>query len=128
MPNHVHMIARAAGNYSISDILRDLKKFTARSIVKKIEDEMPAGYKEILAKFVEAGKHLKRITKHKVWQGGNQAKMVYSNKFLREKLFYIHNNPVEYCLCSVPWDYKYSSASNYAEMESILEVELLSLW
>ena len=128
MPNHVHMIVQATGNSSISDILRDLKKFTARSIVKKIEDEMPAGYKEILAKFVEAGKDLKRITKYKVWQDGNQAKMVFSNKFLREKLSYIHNNPVEYCLCSVPCEYKYSSASNYAEMESILEVELLSIW
>ena len=128
MPNHVHMITQATGKYSISEILRDLKKFTARSIVKKIEDEKPEGYNDILATFVEAGKTLKRITTYKVWQDGNRAKIVYSNKFLMEKLNYIHNNPVEYSLCSVPWEYKYSSGSNYSEMESVLKVELLSLW
>ena len=128
MPNHVRMIAQATGKYSISEILRDLKKFTARSIVKKIEDEKPEGYNDILAKFVKAGKSLKRITTYKVWQDGNRAKMVYNNKFFKEKLNYIHNNPVEYGLCRVPLEYKYSSASNYSELESVLKVELLSLW
>ncbi|MBK7029112.1 MAG: transposase [Bacteroidales bacterium] len=128
MPNHVHMIIQAVGKFSISEILRDLKKFTARAIVHKLEQDKPEGYMDVLNQFSEAGKPLKRITNYKVWQDGNMAKLLYSNKFLMEKLSYIHNNPVEYGLSSTPWEYKFSSASNYADMDSLIKVELLSLW
>jgi putative transposase len=128
MPNHVHMIVQAVSNFTISEILRDVKKFTARAIVKKLEDEKPAGYLNILSKFAEAGTPLKRITSYKVWQDGNHAKLIYSNKFLMEKLSYLHNNPIEYGLCSVSWEYEYSSAANYMDKYSMLEVVLLSSW
>ena len=95
--------------------------------MKKLEEEKPEGFQHILDKFCEAGKHLKRIKNHKVWQDGNMAKMIYSNKFLMQKLFYIHNNPVKYGLCSQPWDYKFSSAVNYSGEVGLLNVELLCL-
>jgi len=44
-----------------------------------------------------------------------------------EKLNYIHNNAMDYGLCGVPWEYKYCSATNYAEKDSLLTVELLSI-
>jgi hypothetical protein len=44
-----------------------------------------------------------------------------------QKINYIHNNPVKAGLCLLPWEYKNSSAVNYAEMEGLLQVELLSL-
>lgn len=126
MPNHVHIIIQAVSNYSISEILRDLKKFTSRAIVAKLKDEKPEGYAEILTHFYNAGKDLKRITNYKVWQDDCMAKLIYSNKFLFEKLNYIHNNPVEYGLCSLAWEYKYSSAINYAGKEGLISVELIS--
>jgi REP element-mobilizing transposase RayT len=128
MPNHVHMIVQATGESNISEILRDLKKITSRSIVKKLESQKTEGNEAILKKFSDAGKLLKRITNFKVWQDGNRAKLIYSNKFLMEKLNYVHNNPVEYGLCNLPWEYTYSSALNYAEKTSVLDVELLSIW
>ena len=128
MPNHVHMIIQSVGKFNLSEILRDLKKFTSRAIVNKLEQDKPEGYMEVLKQFIEAGKQLKRITTYKVWQDGNMAKLLYSNKFLMQKLSYIHNNPVEYGLCSSPCEYKFSSASNYAEKESLIKVELLSIW
>ena len=126
MPNHVHMIIQAVGTYTVSEILRDLKKFTSRAIVRKFEEEKPEGYVIMLNYFLEAGKPLKRIKKYKVWQDDNRTKLIYSNKFLYEKLNYIHNNPVEYGLCISPWEYKYSSAVNYAGNEGVINVELLS--
>lgn len=128
MPNHAHMVVQAAGDESISDILRDMKTHTAKVIAKKLEEEKPERYEEILAKFVAAAKPLKRIKKHKVWQDGNQAKLIFSNKFLMEKLNYIHNNPVEYGLCNAPWEYTFSSATNYADKPSLIDIILLSLW
>jgi putative transposase len=73
MPNHVHMIVQAIGKFNISEILRDLKKITSRSIVRMLGNQKTDGYMELLNKFAEAGKPLKRITKFKVWQDGNQA-------------------------------------------------------
>lgn len=93
-----------------------------------LEEEKPEGYEEILAKFVAAGKDLKRIKKYKVWQDGNQAKLLFGNSFIFEKLKYIHNNPVEYGLCKVPWEYTFSSATNYADKSSLIDLILLSLW
>ena len=117
MPNHVHMIVQSVSKFSISEILRDLKKITSRAIVNKPEEEKPEGYEMILNQFAEAGRSLKRIRNYKGWQDGNMAKLIYSNKFLMEKLNYIHNNAVEYGLCSVQWEYKYCSATNYAEKD-----------
>ena len=37
MPNHVHLIASAKESFLLSDILRDLKKHTSKSIVSGIE-------------------------------------------------------------------------------------------
>ncbi len=127
MPNHVHMIIQAGGKFTVSEIMRDIKKFTSRTIVSKLEQEKPDGYLDMLKQFRETGWGLKRIKTNKVWQDGNRAKLLYSNKFLTEKLSYIHSNPVKKGMCSDPWDYTFSSATNYAEMESLIEVELLSI-
>jgi REP element-mobilizing transposase RayT len=32
MPDHVHMIIQSGSNYSVSKVLRDLKKFTSRAM------------------------------------------------------------------------------------------------
>jgi putative transposase len=125
MPNHIHMIIQAPGNFTVSAFLRDLKKYTSRAIVHKLESEKPEGYLEILDKFRKAGEPLKRIKQYKVWQDGNQAKVLYSNTFTLQKLTYIHNNPVKYGLCDEPWKYAFSSAANYAGRESVLEVKLI---
>ena len=57
----------------------------------------------------------------------NHAVVIYSPEFAKEKLEYLHNNPVRAGLVRKPEDYIYSSATNYAEMESVLEVILLDL-
>lgn len=127
MPNHVHMIIQSGSNYSVSEVLRDLKKFTSRSIVRKLEEEKPDGYQNILHQFFKAGQLLKRVKNYKVWQDGNMPILCYSNAFTMQKLNYIHNNPVDAGLCQLPWEYQHSSAVNYAGMEGLVKIELLSL-
>jgi len=68
--------------------------------IKVLEEEKPEGYQHILDKYSKAVKHLMRKKNHIVWQDGNMAKMIYSTKFLLQKLSYIHSNPVEYGLSS----------------------------
>jgi len=125
MPNHVHMIIQATHQFTLSEVLRDLKKFTANTIIKKLTDDNSVEASETLKKFYEAGKHLTRIKNYKVWKDGNRAKLIYTNKFLWEKLNYIHKNPVEKGLCIEPWDYLFSSATNYTDKKSLLDVVCL---
>lgn len=126
MPNHVHLIAQSDGKELLSAVLRDLKKYTSRKITKKLENENSIESVEALKIFEDTGRRLKRITKYKVWQDGNRPVVLYSNKFIWQKLEYIHNNPVEYGIVKNPEDYLFSSARNYADMESVLDVELLT--
>ena len=38
MSNHVHLIAEAAEGFKLQDIVRDLKKYTSKQIIKAIEE------------------------------------------------------------------------------------------
>jgi len=52
------------------------------------------------------------------WQQGNHAIELYSNKFMQQKLDYIHNNPVEALIVSNPEDYIY-------RLPGLIEVEFI---
>ena len=76
--------------------------------------------------FSKACEHLKREQDYKVWQNGYHAEVVQSNKFIYQKLNYIHNNPVVDGLVENPEDYLFSSArSYYADKGSLVDVFVL---
>ena len=125
MPSHLHCICRAEGERTLSEILRDFKTFTSKNLVKQIVEEPESRREWLLPYFKEACAHLKRDQHFKVWQDGNMAKEIYSTSFLYEKLDYIHNNPVKDLIVENPEDYMFSSARNYAGLDSHLEVEVL---
>ena len=82
----------------------------------------------MLAYFADACKHLKRKRRYKVWKNGYHAEKIFSNKFIRQKITYIHNNPVVDKIVDFPEDYIFGSARNYADLESELEIERLLLF
>lgn len=125
MSSHIHMICKSDEGFQLSDILRDFKKFTSKKIIQIINDEPESRREWMLKLFSDACEHLKREQKFKVWQDGNQAKEIFSNKFLYEKLNYIHQNPVEDLIVVNAEDYLYSSARNYADLDSLLDVCLV---
>ena len=75
--------------------------------------------------FSEACAHLKRQQQYKVWQDGYHAELVYSNSFIKEKINYIHQNPVKEKVVVNAEDYYFSSARNYAGLDNDLEVEVV---
>ena len=62
--------------------------------------------------FKKSCKHLKRPQNYKVWQDGYHAEEVYSNKWIKEKINYIHQNPVLEKIVSEPEKTYFSSARN----------------
>jgi REP element-mobilizing transposase RayT len=99
MTNHVHLLARATGQESFSDILRDYKKFTSKAVIKAIQENEKESRKEwLLEQFTtEQG--------YRFWRSDNKPIEVWSNKVIQEKLNYIHYNPVEEGLVFRPEDY-----------------------
>lgn len=129
MSNHLHLIASAGDEGSLSDILRDFKKFTSKELIKTIKevpesrrDCLPAGQAGMLNLFWYAGKNDKKIKYFKVWQDGNDAQEIHTTAFLDEKMNYIHNNPVKAELVANPEEYLYSSARDYSGEKGLVEI------
>ena len=124
MTNHLHMvIGNNNDTYTISDILRDFKKYTNKKIIKAIEENPEESRRDwMLDRFRFRGKNDNKIKKFKFWQDGNYIEQIYSQDFLDQKINYIHMNPVKQEIIENPEDYLYSSARNYANMEGLLDV------
>ena len=122
MPSHLHMLCRVEQKGGLSDLLRDFKKFTSKQVVRLVMEEPESRREWMLKLFRDSCAHLKKEQEYKVWQDGNHAVEVFSNQCIYEKLEYIHRNPVEEMIVANPEDYFFSSARNYADMESLLDV------
>jgi REP element-mobilizing transposase RayT len=124
MPSHLHAILKPE-NYSIGEVIQNFGSFTAHEILKKIKS---GNQKELLDLF----RQKKRDTRHEhsIWQD-IQAKNIYSMKFLRQKMEYIHQNPVakEWKLVEDRADYVYSSAGYYDyDRKPIIEITDINEW
>jgi len=117
MTNHLHMICKGIGEFTLSEIMRDFKKYTSKKIIKTIQD-VPESRRDWILKYFEAAcDKLKRDQKYKVWQDGYHAEILYSRKFLLQKLNYIHNNPVRAGIVDKAEHYLASSARTYAGLD-----------
>ena len=126
MTNHIHLLVNCE-NEDLSDIIRDFKKFTSKKIIETIQNETESRRRWMLNLFsFEASKH-SRNTNFQFWIQDNHPEQVYSNKFIKQKIQYIHNNPVRAGIVKNPEEYLYSSACNYAELESKIDVIIVSL-
>lgn len=125
MPSHLHMMCRVQDNDILSDVMRDFKKYTSKKIVETIKEEPESRREWLLEQFSKASANLKREQKYKVWQDGYHAEILRTNKFIYQKLNYIHNNPVVEGIVAKPEDYMHSSARNYADLDALLDVILL---
>ncbi|MCT4591112.1 MAG: transposase [Carboxylicivirga sp.] len=126
MSNHVHLIVQSSiGN--LSGTIRDLKKYISKRIIETVE-LIPESRREwLLNQFrFNATKH-QRNSKYQVWTHENHAIHLYSNRFIAEKIGYIHQNPVRAKIVENAEDYLYSSARNYASLPAMLDVEVLTL-
>lgn len=80
MSNHIHLIIQAE-NENLSDILRDFKKFTSRTILKLIQTEPESRREWMLERFKKATQSHNRNKNYQFWQYGNHAEEIYSEIF-----------------------------------------------
>jgi REP element-mobilizing transposase RayT len=125
MSNHAHLLAQSKTG-DISEFIRDFKRHTSKAFTEYIKNENESRCDWMLNIFSNAASKTKRNKDYQVWTHENHCVQVYTDKFVSEKLEYIHNNPVRARIVEFPEHYLYSSAKNYAGEKALLDVEILS--
>jgi putative transposase len=140
MPSHLHYVIRTnTEDYGIIEMQRDFKKFTAKRIIEMLNDEIRNGSfdknnlfqrlnilretaRVLLDLFKKIGQYNRQ--NYKIWLPEDEPEAIISPDFIRQKLNYIHNNPVTKGFVTHPEEYPFSSARNYIlDDDSLLEIK-----
>jgi putative transposase len=124
MSNHAHVIWQSK-SAQLSDTLRDFKSFCTKEFIDAIETENESRRDWLLHMFRFFAKRTNQNKEFKIWTGDNHPEEITSRAFLVTKLNYIHQNPVRAGWVRNAEDYLYSSASNYATGQGLIEIDHL---
>ena len=121
MLNHLHLLTSNEEGASLSNIMRDFKRFTARRISEELEKD---NERLLLYVFKKAAEGRKKKQNYKIWQDEFHPEAIYSEEWFTQKLDYIHYNPVKKGFVTRPEDWKYSSARNWSmDDNSIIPID-----
>ncbi|PZE15519.1 transposase, partial [Putridiphycobacter roseus] len=110
MTNHMHLIVNCDEPFQLKNVIRDFKRHTVKQVLFQIVNEPESRRECFMKTFKDNGKKFKSSTTNKFWQSGNHAIELYSEKFVWEKINYIHKNPVVEGYVNEPEHWRYSSA------------------
>ena len=115
MPNHLHLLLHYShSGQSLNTIIGNGKRFLAYEIIDTLEKQQENSLLEKL-EFAVSLTEKKRGKKHQVWEQTFDIKECRTEKFILQKLNYIHNNPCsgKWRLADNPIHYLHCSASFY---------------
>jgi len=128
MSSHLHLIVTAnPDSDGLSNIIRDFKGYTSKQLITwtlQSQKESRRDWLEVVyeyhAKYNSNNKHFQ------VWKQDNHPMVCLHPRFTRQKLDYLHLNPVVAGLVVNPEDFRLSSARNYAGLNNtILPVSII---
>jgi len=108
MPNHLHVIWEMLEKNGKEMPHASFNKYTSHQFLEILRAESPA----------QVNQHIENdrpVRLHRFWQRDPLAVMMYSRKMMKQKLEYIHTNPLQekWSLTGQPEDYRWSSANFY---------------
>ncbi|MBD9484784.1 transposase [Pseudomonas sp. PDM14] len=117
LENHLYFVAQAP---DLGKCVSSFKSFTARRIIDQLQER---GAERLLQRLRFAKRAHKDDRVYQLWQEGSHAELVYSAEVMREKLDYIHHNPLKRGYVDRAEHWRYSSARNYAGQVGLIEVD-----
>ena len=116
MPNHVHLLVSEPEKGTVSTALQMLKQRVARQMRQRLRKALQGQ----MALPFEGGD-----TPRAFWQARFYDFNVYSRGKRKEKLNYMHANPVIRKLVKHPKDWVWSSWSNYTGNAGLIEIDFI---
>ena len=112
MPTHLHAVLWPKIGISLSDVTRDFKRFTSREISREANRQ---NAKEFIDVFKRARNENRAqdISTYQVWREGSHQEAIFTETFARQKIDYIHLNPVRAGLVKTAEEWHFSSATAY---------------
>ena len=118
MEDHLHLIASA---HNLSKEIGDFKSFTARSIINYLQET------QATSTLSELKRHKlphKKDRSFQVWQEGSHPQLIRGTKVMKQKIEYIHSNPVKKGLVDDPMLWIYSSIRNYEGLKGLIKISM----
>jgi putative transposase len=117
LENHLHLVASST---NLSKEIGDFKSFTARKII----DYLHARRAEHVLEQLAFHKLPHKIdSSYQLWQEGSHPQQIQGIEMMRQKIEYIHNNPVKRGYVDEPVHWRYSSARNYVGLPGLVDVQ-----
>jgi REP-associated tyrosine transposase len=107
LENHLHLIG--VGN-DLAKEIGDFKSYTARRIIDLLVDSKA---ETILRQLRQEKTSHKTDRDYQLWQEGSKPKEIQNDEMMRQKLEYIHCNPIKRGYVDMPEHWRCSSARNY---------------
>ncbi len=120
LENHCHFVLQS--NQLDKDIAR-FKSFTARKLIEYLQVKK---VKTILQQLAFYKKAHKNDRAYQFWQEGVHPELIQGDVMMRQKIEYIHQNPVKRGYVDEASHWRYSSARDYSGTAGLLEV--CQLW
>lgn len=123
MSNHFHMICSFRQN-DAGLVLKNVKSFTAIKIIDAIINNVQESRKRWMLDIFEAyGARNKCNYRFQFWQQENHPILLDSEKKYRQKMDYLHLNPVRAGFVFQPQDWKYGSGVDYySNLKGLLDI------
>ena len=116
LENHVHLIGAAP---ELPKAMQSFKSYTAKRIIDLLCEH---GAQVILKQLRALKLRHKQESEYQVWQEGSKPKQMRTPDMMRQKIEYIHQNPVKRGYVDDPVYWRYSSARNYAGLPGLIDV------
>ena len=117
LENHLHMVVSSD---DLSATMRKFKRHTSKEILNLLQRQNVTTILEQL-KFYK--KEHKTNSKYQLWQEGFQPKLIQSEVMFRDRINYIHHNPIKRGYVDEAVHWRYSSARDYAGLSGLIGVD-----
>ncbi len=116
LENHCHLVVQS--NALDRDIAR-YKSYTAKQMIQYLSKN---NIRQILEQLAFYKKAHKNDRAYQFWQEGVHPELIQNDEIMKQKVDYIHLNPVKRGYVDKAEDWRYSSARNYSGQQGLLEV------
>ncbi|WP_028862796.1 REP-associated tyrosine transposase [Psychromonas aquimarina] len=116
LENHLHLIVQSE---QLDKDIRRLKSYTAKQLIAYLTRHNVKTILEQLAFYKKAHKDDRA---YQFWQEGIHPELIQNETMMRQKIEYIHQNPVKRGYVESAEHWRYSSAKNYQGEPGLIEV------